>query len=50
MHPTVELQVSGETLFMIMRNYLNDLVRFLRDAPVFPGFKELLKPGAVVGV
>jgi hypothetical protein len=36
--------------FMIMRNYLDDLVRLPRDAPVFPGFKELLKLGAIVAV
>jgi hypothetical protein len=42
---------SGERLgFTIMRDYLDDLVRLLRDAPVFPGFKELLKLGAVMAV
>ena len=42
---------SGEILgFVIMRIYLDDLVRLPRDAPIFPGFKELLKLGAVVVV
>ena len=35
---------------MMMGNYLDDLVRLLRDAPVFPGLKELLKLGSVVAV
>ena len=35
---------------MIMRNYLDDLIRLPRDTPVFSGFKELLKLGAVVAV
>jgi hypothetical protein len=46
----VDLQVRGETGFMIMRNYLDDRVCLPRDAPVFPGFKKLLKLGAVVAV
>jgi len=45
------LRRSGERhRFIIMRNYLDDRVRLPRDAPIFPGFKKLLKLGAVVAV
>jgi hypothetical protein len=36
--------------FMIIRDHLDELVGLFRDAPVFPGFKELLELGAVVAV
>jgi hypothetical protein len=50
MHPTVELQVRGETRFHDNEEYLDDRVRLFRDALVLPGFTELLELGVIVAV